>query len=315
MQEVWIWDVRQDPCEQDFDALAFKLEGVGRRAVWYHSGKTPPRYSRVLETDDVLPFDVAIPYGAMQATVLLPRRRLAGRGSVLGDFRTVAADVKVTELTGHDPRLVAHLPDDERFADLLDWVSDNMVRARRPTDRGFVSGVGVTDRSINVQLHRKSEVFRRLFGAGGVVTGQSDVGLFQTRAAEMLGGAASGALTQPGLAAALQLLATHQGGIPLARLREEIKKGRGRWPMRLSQTSVADYVESVLRRLLNSGLVTAVLVGKCTFCRASMHIGPSMLGDHVACDFCGQDVRLASLIGGGGSTAKVVVPPSGASDA
>ena len=299
IREIWVWDVRENQAGAVPRGIAEAIEQVGVKSLGFDVTSSPPRYARVLETDIKTSYDVTMPYGHMQATVALPRLPLAGRGGALGDYRTVAADVRISEVTGEDPRLVARVPNDMRFADLLDYVSDGVVRLRRPTEQGFVAGVSAADHSIKVQLHRKSEIFRRLFGADAAVVTQSDVGLFQTRASEMLGGAASGSLTQPGLAAALRLLTSHPGGVPLPRLRTEVENNRGQWPGMLSRINVSDYVDSVLRFLLNSGMVRAVLQSKCTYCRAQMQLDPDVLSNSVSCDFCGQEVRLAPMIGWG----------------
>jgi len=299
VREIWVWDLRSEPKEADLSALSDALERAG--TAWVRLGEdTPPAlYRRVLRTEFHSCFNVSIPYGVMRPTVAVPNVPLGGDGSVLGDYRTVAADVHINTVMGHDPRLVARLPDDSRFSDLLDFVTDDVLRVRRPTEWGFVAGVSAAASSLNVQLHRKSEVFRRLFGPKDVVIEQSDVGLFQTRAAEMMGGAGSGALTQPGLAAALRLLASHPAGVPLARLKAEIVNHRGSWPDKFSRSSATDYADGVLRGLVGSGMVRAVLKAKCTYCRATMQLDPDDLSHTMLCDFCGQEIRLAPMIGWG----------------
>lgn len=300
-RHVQVWDLRSEP----EDSLHVRLADAARRAgtdLVRHSESHPPTLFRgVLRTDLNVHFNATIPYGAMQATVSLPNVPLVGRDSALGDHRTIAAEVSISTLSGQDPRLVARLPDNARFSDLLDYVTDSVVRVRRSTEGGFVAGVSAATSSITVHLHRKSEVFRRFFDVDGdgLVIGQSDVGLFQTHAAEMLGGAASGALTQPGLAAALMLLASRPGGVPLPRLREEILKNRGAWPSKLSQRTPGEYAEAVLRSFVGSGMVVALLKAKCTYCRATMQLDPDALSKTMLCDFCGQEIRLATVIGWG----------------
>lgn len=300
IREVWVWDLRNG--SRPTSGLA-SLDGAMKQAevnwVRHLQERPPAMYPRVLKTDFNTSFNVTVPYGAMRPAVSIPTVPLGGDGGALGDYRTVAAEVFVNSVTGHDPRLVARLPDDPRFSDLLDFVTDDVLRVRRPTEWGFVVGVSAASSSLNVQLHRKSEVFRRLLGSEGVLVEQSDVGLFQTRAAEMLGGASSGALTQPGLAAGLRLLASHPAGVPLARLKAEITNNRGAWPGELSGTSPSDYAEGVLRGLVGSGMVRAVLKAKCTYCRATMQLEPEDMASTMLCDFCGQEVRLAPMIGWG----------------
>ena len=299
VREIWVWDLRDGSEPADLSALSKAMERASVTWVHHRESSPPLLYRRVLKTDFNSSFNVTIPYGAMRPTVSIPSVPLGGDGVALGDYRTVAADVHINSITGHDPRLVALLPEDRRFSDLLDFVTDDVLRVRRPTEWGFVAGVRASTSSLNVQLHRKSEVFRRLFGPEGVVAEQSDVGLFQTRAAEMLGGANGGALTQPGLVAALRLLASIPAGVPLARLRAEISNHRGSWPDQFSRSSPATYAEEVLKGLVGSGIVRAVFKAKCTYCRATMQLDPDDLANTMLCDFCGQEVRLAPMIGWG----------------
>lgn len=298
IREISVWDLR-DGQACDYSALSEAASAAGISWFRHNQGGPFTTHPRVLKTDMNTSFNVSIPYGSLRAAVSAPTVPLGGDGSALGDFRTVAAAVHVSSLTGQDPRLVARLPDDPRFSDLLQFVSADVLRVSRPTEWGFVAGVSANTSSLNVQLHRKSDVFLRLLGPNKVDIGQSDVGLFQTRAAEMLGGSGGSALTQPGLAAALRLLASRPAGVPLARLRAEIENNRGAWPNTFSNVTSYEYAEGVLRGLLGSGMVRTRLKTKCTYCRAIMQLDPDHVSDNVLCDFCGQEVRLAPIIAWG----------------
>jgi hypothetical protein len=240
-------------------------------------------------------YEIEVPYGTMRARVPIPSLTLLDQ-PVLQEYFTglVAADISTWHLRGQDPRLTAWLPDHpEQSALVTNALTFEDAKQGRASRNGVVVGVKANANEAPIQLCLKTEAFRVLFG-GDVEAGQSDAGLFQTRAAEMLGGAAAGVLNQPGVAAALKLLAHRTNGVRLQQLKSEIYSNRGEWPAPLwNDLSPGEYANQELNRLLNSPLVVPVFDVKCTFCGVVSQYEPARLAPVVSCDFCGQDVRLA----------------------
>ncbi|WP_460968430.1 hypothetical protein [Pedococcus soli] len=291
------WDLTADSSEAPYDlakAVAYRSDSV---QVNYMVGLEPPPLRQcTVTTPFEEPFQVSLPYGAMRTSLSLPAIPLAARPNhPLLEFHTVAAEVQIERVVGSDPRLVGRVPADPAFSDLLEHVTDDMPRALRPTEDGYVAGVRASTRRMRLQLHRKADVFSRLFVDGCDVS-QSDDGLFQTRAGELLGGSASGALSQPGMAAALRLLAGHPTGVPPQRIKNEIAGNLGSWPGDLWRATDEDYADDVFNHLMRSGMINAVLKAKCLYCRAWMYLEPQALAHEVHCDFCGQDVKLAPIL-------------------
>ena len=202
VQQISVWDLRGNAPDND-SALTAAATAAGISCV--HHDRLGPRLShaRILRTDLNSSFNVSVsvwsharngPHacratrwqrdctGGLQDRCSRRNCQLAsGSGPATRRTLTRQSPVLGPSQMGHGRSAEAEPPDSTRIR-------------RRGQCRGL---------SLTVPLHRKSDVFHRLFGPDNVVVGQSDVGLFQTRAAEMLSTAGSATMTQPGLAAAL----------------------------------------------------------------------------------------------------------------
>jgi hypothetical protein len=207
----------------------------------------------------------------------------------------VAAEIEIHEDTKLDPRLSLAFPPHRRHAALLERALAFGADHVRVSGGGPVISVQVTDDSVTLPTASNLEVMRLLFDDESVRVDQSDEGKFQSRAAEMLGGPFSGALTQPALRAAIERTAAKTAGITFEELKGTVAKNRGAWPDKLqSHWMTPDrYVTSVVRPLLNSGLLVPMLDAQCTSCRVVSRVHPKDLDAEIVCDFCGERFNLA----------------------
>ena len=142
----------------------------------------------------------------------------------------VAAEIRIRETQGHDPRFTAQLPPYRRhsaLAENLPFVEDvDHVRA----GYGLVLGLDASAEDVRYPFVLNVDVMRLLFDDDTVKAVQSDVGKFQTRASEKFGGPFSGMFSQPGVRAAVTLAAGKPAGVALPHLRNVVEKQRGGWP-------------------------------------------------------------------------------------
>lgn len=206
----------------------------------------------------------------------------------------VAAEIDLHRVEGQDPRFTATLPPFRRHSDLL-----KHALAWSHTDHGRVSAVG---QDAGVDANREHapyafafnlDVFQKLFADDAVKVSQSEVGRFQTRAAEKFGGPFSGFFNQPGVRSAVLLAAGERDGVPLPYLREVLERDRGGWPGPLSRLSSKDYADQRLNNLLHSGLFVPVLKVHCSHCRVERWSSAEELGSTMTCEFCGELFQLA----------------------
>lgn len=245
-------------------------------------------YERIVSSS----FRVEIPLtaGAIHASV--PALPLARPGEVMQGI--VAAEVNFHEAVGLDPRLTVAFPPHRRHSDLLKRALARGADHVRISSVGPVFGVQANAGSLDIPTAANMDVMRVLFDDDRVTVGQSDEGKFQTRAAEMFGGPMHGSLTQPGLRAAIQRVAT-RGGVTLHELERVFADERGAWPDQLRSFHVTpdDYVRTEVRRLLNTGLLVPSLDVQCPHCRVMNRPAPSALDTVFRCDFCQEEIRLA----------------------
>lgn len=242
-------------------------------------------------------FTVRAPYGASRLEIPLPRITPLGGGTPAPGFRQVAAEISFDRIVQADPRLTARLPDDPRFGEVLESRHAGR-RMFRPSEDGLVLSVDATSQQVDVFLHRKNDVFQLMFNPADpsqVTVRQSDAGLFQSRVAEKLGGVAAAALTQPGLAGAIELLSTSANGAPWQHVRNVIRDHRGSFPEILARQSEDEYVNGLVNALFNSGLVRTHLNAQCGYCAATIVLPAESIAEVITCDFCAQDIRLAAL--------------------
>lgn len=230
--------------------------------------------------------------GRPSVSIELPRLPFENLGLLPG---IIAAEVDFHQASGLDPRLTAALPPHRRHARLLEPALASRVDHVRVSSVGPVFGVQAGADELIVPLANNLEVMRLLFDEPATKTTQSDEGKFQSRVAEMFGGATSGALTQPGTRAAIERVAERSAGVTLHELNSVIQRDRGGWPDRIysSRLSSDEYVAGESRRLLNSGLLIPLLDLQCSFCRVVSRVHPSDLGTTVRCEFCNEDFTLA----------------------
>lgn len=233
--------------------------------------------------------------GSLSAHVQLPKLPLASndRQSFVG---IVAADVAIHSDVGQDPRMTSAIPPYRRQSKLLErgTVRHGVDQSRVTTD-GIALGVQASEDQIRIPFAYNLDVMALLFDDVKVEISQSNEGKFQTRAAEILGGVFSGAMNQPGPRAAIELTATKGGGVTLQELKGIALKQRGAWPDPLFQSAMTDqqYVDSEIKRLLNSGLVVPTMAVHCSHCRVVSYLHPKDLNAVVECEFCGEQFSLA----------------------
>jgi hypothetical protein len=136
---------------------------------------------------------------------------------------------------------------------------------------------------------------RLLFDCEKAKVIQSDVGKFQTRAAERFGGPYSGTFNQSGVRAAVALAAGRVSGVSLPQIRQTVEKNRGNWPHSLmdSETTPQEYASQAVNNLFHSGLFVPTLRVHCSHCRVESYASVEGLGPSMNCEFCGQTYNLA----------------------
>ena len=153
----------------------------------------------------------------------------------------VAAEIDVHEVRGQDPRFTSALPPFRRQASLLRSVTlAGDVACERVTQDGVLVAVRPSSGLVPVPFVYRLEVFRALFDDTGVGIDQSANGRFQQRAAQVLGGEFTQLFNQPGLRAAVEVIARRDKGVPFAQARNEALNNRGEWPDLLSRRGRSD---------------------------------------------------------------------------
>lgn len=209
----------------------------------------------------------------------------------------VAAEVKVRGVQGQDPRFTSQAPPHRNLGAVLDRrvpFMDGVEHARAGFE-GLVLGIDAGTEDLRVPFLYSVEVMRLLFGDESSTAEQSDVGKFQTRAAEKFGGPYSGVFSQPGIRAAVALAADHPAGVTLEHLRELVKRDRGGWPDAVMEanTSPRDYAIRSVNYLLHSGIFVPILKVHCSHCRVETHVAADELASTMRCEFCGESYNLA----------------------
>lgn len=180
-----------------------------------------------IETRFTRRFSVDMPYGSLRVDLPLPSLPIVELSHPSRYFPgMVAADMWIWGAERQDPRLTAKLPPYPAQRRVLsDSLRQSDIRQARVSEKGVVLGVKATDQLVPFSLTYKSAAITALFG--DVKTSQSQDGRFQTRAAEMLGGATAATLNQPGVAAALLKVAASPAGLPYQQIRNLIESERG----------------------------------------------------------------------------------------
>lgn len=209
----------------------------------------------------------------------------------------IAAEVHFHEATGLDPRLTVSLPPYRQFSSLLDRPGYEIEQVRT-SENGLVFGIQADTQELTVKNVFQLDVMRLLFPDPEVEVSQSDEGKFQTRAAQLFGGALSGHLAQPGVRAAIMEAGTRTTGVAMGHLKQSIEKNRGDWPdpLRTFNMDTKNYVDQQVNALLYSGMLTPSVRLQCHECRVTLTIRPSDLDTMFKCEFCGEDIHLALAI-------------------
>lgn len=235
---------------------------------------------------------------AQSVDVPLPRLPLGDEPGALWRG-AVAAEIELHRVEGQDPRLTGVLPPYRRHSALLQRVAaiEGFDRGR-VTPGGVALGVDATKDHVQVPFSSNLDVMRLLFDDDVVVVAQSDVGKFQSRAAEKFSGPFSGVFNQPGVRAAILDAAGKETGVPLARLRQFVESHRGEWPDPLSPYAYRprgekEYSGRVVNSLLHSGLFIPTLKVHCSNCRVERQASADELRSTMRCEFCGQSFSLA----------------------
>lgn len=208
----------------------------------------------------------------------------------------IASEIHVHSVTGQDPRFTAAVPGLRRYSGLMHQLGlGEGVERVRTSEEGVVLGIQADKDQVSIPFAFTLDVFRLLFDDESIVTTQSDVGKFQTRAAQVLGGPLSGFLTQPGVRAALLDAAQKTGGITYQQLVNSVKSNRGEWPDRLRAYNMNEneYGQQQINALLHAGLLVPLLDVHCSHCRVDSQMTPRDLDTTMRCEFCGAEFNLA----------------------
>lgn len=208
----------------------------------------------------------------------------------------VAAEVGLRDVERQDPRFTTEVPPYRRHSSLIErrWHAESVDHFRAGYE-GVVLGLDAHVEDVRVPFASNLDVMRLLFDDEDAIVEQSDVGKFQSRAAEKFGGPFSGVFSQPGVRGAVTLAAARPTGVTLQHLRQIVENERGGWPDPLmsSQTTPKAYATRVVNELLNAGLFVPTLRVQCSQCRVESHVSADELATTMHCEFCGQPYNLA----------------------
>ncbi|MGK3647897.1 hypothetical protein [Pseudarthrobacter enclensis] len=208
----------------------------------------------------------------------------------------VAAEVELREIRGQDPRFTAQIPPYRRHAALLqDQYGVHGADHVRSRYEGVVFGLDATSEHLRFPFSYCQDVLGLLFDNKAAKISQSDVGKFQTRAAERFGGPYSGTFNQTGVRAAVTLAAGKAAGITLPHLRNSVENNRGNWPHPVMDSDMTpqEYATRAVNHLFHSGLFVPTLRVHCSHCRVDSYVSVEGLGPSMMCEFCGQTYNLA----------------------
>jgi hypothetical protein len=207
----------------------------------------------------------------------------------------VAAQLELSGVQGQDPRLTSLIPPYRRMSALVEYLpfieNTDHIRA---SHEGLILGLDASTQDVRAPFSYNLDVLRVLFDDESATVEQSDVGKFQTRAAEKFGGLYSGLFCQPGVRAAINLAVGKAAGVTLPHLRNVIRKNRGGWPNSVMDHETPEkYAERSLNKLFHSGLFVPTLKVHCSHCRVESFVSADQLGSTMQCEFCGEPYNLA----------------------
>lgn len=210
---------------------------------------------------------------------------------------TVAADVRVQSVSGQDPRLTTMLPPYRRLSALAQrYALQDGTDQARVTLEGVALLVQADREQAPIPFPYNLDAMQLLFDDDAVKVEQSEIGKFQSRAAEKFGGTFGGVFTQPGLRAAVEETGSKTAGIALQHLRNLVERHSGAWPDPLYGRGRVDkktYAQQVVNSLLGSGLLIPMLKVHCSHCRVDRQVTADEVATTMECEFCGESFKLA----------------------
>lgn len=269
------------------DHLEVEIKAWEREAAGHQLGPFPG-----FDHEVSAPFRVEPMTTAHGIHVHVPKLPLKHNGNFQG---VVAAEVDFHEASRLDPRLSAAIAPHRRHSKLLELSLSREADHVRASPVGPVFGIQSHADEVFVPMVYNIENIGLLFDEDDWRFSQSNDGHFQTRAAEMFGGALSGALAQPGLRAAIHSVAGREIGVVWDQIWRAVTDNRGEWPDQIFGASLTpnDYGKRLAQQLLNTGLLIPTLDVECSHCRVVSRVSPNDLGTIIQCEFCGEESKLA----------------------
>lgn len=209
---------------------------------------------------------------------------------------TVAVVVSAHSEKGQDPRLTANIPPFRRHSALIrPYAAGLDVEHARVCQDGIAFLVQPTIDEITLPFVSNLDALRLLFDDPNIMMEQSDDGRFQSRTAEMLGGAFSGALNQPGIREVVRATASKPSGLALQAIKGTLRKHLGEWPSPVYSHGIDghSYTDWQAHMLLNTELLVPRLEVKCAFCSVISQVHPTDLDATIQCQYCREEFTLA----------------------
>lgn len=286
--------------DRSSSAIVERIEGAARTAnrLIVHASEEPrsPLYFAGHETEFKRSVRVEFRPDTHGIDVDLPRLSLASKLGQAFRRGIVAVEVQLRDIRGQDPRFTAHIPPYRRHAALLEHRHSHQVADHvRSVQGGVAFGIDATFEDVHVPFVYAQDAIGLLFDSDNLKVAQSDVGRFQTRAAEKFGGPYSGMINQSGVRAAIALAAGKPSGISLPHLRNAVENSRGGWPHALmdGKTLPREYAIKTVNNLFHTGLFVPTLKVHCSHCRVESYVSADTLRASMNCEFCSQDYNLA----------------------
>ncbi|MFG1643612.1 hypothetical protein ACGFMK_25230 [Amycolatopsis sp. NPDC049252] len=174
--------------------------------------------------------------------------------------------------------------------------SGNSMEAFRHAAYGGISvGVSSDSEQVYFPAYRSISFFQKLLKQQGWSIDQSDSGVFASHVIQKLGGEDSTVANQPAYRSVLYSASNSPRGLPIARLIQEAKNNRGKWPFFEGETD--NYPTRVVYHLLGQEVLRPHLAIKCPTCLNESTIRPSDLNFRFQCDFCGASPAFGLALG------------------
>ena len=216
---------------------------------------------------------------------------------------TVAAEVRILGGDTLDPECALVVPRIRRLTALYTRESYGLSPFSWSTGDGFVRGVQANSEGIFVPVFSVQQVAASIIGASGSID-QSDEGRFTTRLTAVMGGRSTNLASQRAAREVLLRTSSSDNGITFKEMMSRAVRNRGDWPWLLVNPKADEqYAQNLLYRLLNCGLIRAVLALSCLQCRSRLILTPESVLSEIVCDFCGEHFSLALALFTAGKSA------------